>query len=181
MKKYFAWFLTAGLILLPVQAVAAQKDDARILVNGYLLAFRDKNESGMNEIYDRIWKDPAVLALVQENHPREYALINLRTILRRIDDLERRYGQGTAALPSPSGSRTIIFTSSDNTSGTLLGNRGNRSLTTGYPNQYRLSNQSRSHLSNSRIRRTNTDTVRAYSNQDRTRHQSNQQRLRGRR
>lgn len=181
MKKHFAWLLSAGLLLFPVPAAAGQNNAAKTLVKEYVLAFRNDNETGMNDIYDRIIKDPALHELIKVNHPREYSLIHLRSILRRIDDLEKRYGQETYSASAPSGFRTTISTSSTNTSGILLGNRGNRSLTTGYPNQYRPSNQSQSHLSNSRSRRTNTDTTRAFSNQDRTRHQSNQQRLRSRR
>lgn len=183
MNKILFWFLGLYFLSAAPTAQAQLKSEAQQLVDQYVQAFKSDDEPRMNEVFDRITADPAAHDFIRENHPREYALINLRHILRRIDEMERRYGNSLRKKQvikiSPD---TLVVTSHVGyTSGNLRGSHDNRTITNAFSNQKRTPNQFRNTLANHRVQRTNGDTVRAYSNQDHVRSQSNQQRLRSRR
>lgn len=183
MNKILFWFLGLYFLFSASAAHAQLKSEAQNLVDQYVLAFKSADESRMNEIFDRITADPAAHDFIRENHPREYSLINLRHILRRIDDMERKYGNSLrkkqAIKISPD--NLIVSSHVGYTSGNLRGSHDNRTITHAFSNQKRTPNQFRNTLANHRAHRSNGDTVRAYSNQDHVRSQSNQQRLRSRR
>lgn len=183
MKRIFSLMIGLFFVFTGSNAHAQLKSEAQNLVDQYVLAFKSDDEPLMNEVFDRITADPAAHDFIRENHPREYSLINLRRILRRIDDMERRYGNSLRK-------KQVIKISPDNlivsshvgyTSGNLRGSHDNRTITNAFSNQKRTPNQFRNTLANHRAHRSNGDTVRAYSNQDHVRSQSNQQRLRNRR
>lgn len=163
---------------------APSASEARNLVDRYVHAFRADDELTMDAVFDRITGDPALHALVKEQHPGEYVLINLRSILRRIDEMDRRYGNGSH---EPSSGTivpdTLMVTTSSVTdhARTLRGKADNQRIVSHFPNRHLTPNHFRTAFtSNNRIRRTNGGTVRSYSNQDRARNQSNQERLRRR-
>ncbi len=177
MKIALTIFSSLWLLAMPSMAYAYSDIEAQQLVKQYVSAFQQKNEPQMNEIFDQIYQDPKMHALVKTNHPDEYILINYRSILRKIDRLEQIYGNKSntpSTIP-----QTATLTPSPRQFGTFLrGNPDSRTQATSSPNQNRPANQRWTVTANNRLQQNNSTANRGYSNRTIAHTQSNQQRLR---
>lgn len=162
----------------------AQADDvaekAKMLAVEYSNAQTRGDQARKSEIYDEIIANEDIVNHIRSNYRDTYHLLKLQSTERKLDRMQSRYGTRRPQTRPP---RSPGILQSGTTSPSSVGSdsgapKGNSAYTQNFANQNRAPNQVRSSTSNSRVRGTNSDISRSFSNRARARSQSNQRRLR---
>ncbi|MCA9403438.1 MAG: hypothetical protein KC897_06630 [Candidatus Omnitrophica bacterium] len=158
-------------------------EKAKKLAVEYSNAQTRGDQARKSEIYDEIVADEDIVNQIRSNYRDTYHLLKLQSTERKLDRMQSRYGTRRPQTRPP---RSPGILQSGTTSTSSVGSdsgapQGNSAYTQNFANQNRAPNQVRSSTSNSRVRGTNSEVSRSFSNRVRARSQSNQRRLRQRR
>lgn len=177
--------LAGGIaLLLPLLCGTALAGDIEEKAQKLAVEYSNAQAQGNLELkarlYDEITEDKEIVDHIRKNYRDTYHLLKLQSTERKLDKMQSRYGTRRPRTIR-SGGPGILQSGSPATSS--VGSDGgapdsNSSYTQNFANQKRDPNRVRSSMSNSRIRGTNADISRSFSNRARARSQSNQRRLR---